>query len=217
MGNNRHVVKKAICELKKHRGTINKFFASVSEPLQIRQGEVTMKNLWKILLMDIQSRGGPKLNTANIKALKGEFFRTVDLKKAKRLEDEGRFNYLYSTIVGLHRIGPKIASVFLKNMVCKFSIFPRLKNHLFLPVDVHIENILTNKLKAFKRNELSKENPLKSKKSKLFQDKLSKIYNPRVELDNFWYVGYLFCNKKSELVCGELCWIRKYCKQKFTA
>ena len=217
MTKNQQIVKKALCELRKHRKTIRKFFEAVSEPLQIERGKITKKNLWKLLLIDIQSRGGPKLNAAKVKKLEGKFFRTLDLEKAKRLEGKDRFNYFYSMIVGLPRIGSKIASVFIKNMVCKFSIFPELKEHLFLPIDLHIENILVDKLKAFKRNELSKENPLKSKKSKLFQDELSKIYTPRVELDDFWYVGYLFCNKKSELVCKELCWIRKYCQRKFTA
>ncbi len=217
MGKNQHVIKEAFCELKKYRGMMAKFFTSVSEPLQIKQREVTKKNLWKILLIDIQSRGGPKLNVAGVKKLQGEFFQTVDLKKTVKLEGENRFNYLYSTIVGLTSIGPKIASVFMKNMVCEFSIFTELRDYLFLPVDTHIENILANKLKVFGRNEISKENPLKSKKSKLFQDKLSKIHDPRVDLDNFWYIGHLFCSKKSELVCQEICWIKRYCQQKFTA
>lgn len=194
-----------------------KLFESVSEPLQIEQGKVTKKNLWKILLVDIQSRGGPKLNVANVKKLESKFFHTLDLEKAKRLEGKVRFNYLYSIIVGLPKIGSKIASVFMKNTVREFSVFPELEEHLFLPIDVHIKNILTNKLQVFSQNELSKENPLKSKKSMLFQEQLTKIHSPRVELDALWFIGHIFCNKKSGFVCKKLCWIRKYCRQNFTA
>ena len=215
MSKNQHLIKLSLRELKKHVGTMDKFFTSASEALQIRKGKVTKKNLWKILLLDIQSRGGPQLNAADIKALENKFFRTIDLEKAKKLEGEEKFKCLYSSIVGLPRIGPKITSVFMKNMACKCSIYPKLKDYLFLPIDVHIENILTKKLQVFKGNEISKDNPFKSNRSKLFQVELSNIHNPRVELDDFWYVGYLFCNKKSELVCKELCWIRKYCQQKF--
>jgi hypothetical protein len=214
---NQQIATKALCELKKHHGIMDQFFKSVSGPLQIRKKGLTKENLWKILLIDIQSRGGPKLNGSAVKRVKTAFFRNVDLGKAKSLKGEDKFNYLYSTLIGLPKIGPKIAAVFMKNMVCEFSIFAELRNYLFVPIDLHVEKILTKKLRAFTPKEPSRESPLKSKKSRLFQNELSKICNPRIELDGFWYVGYLFCNKKSELVCKELCWIRRYCHQKVMA
>lgn len=215
MSEKRRIAKEALGELRKYDGTISKFFAGVSEPFQIDSGEITKRNLWKILLLDVQSRGGPKLNVHHIKKLRERFFRDLDLEKAKALKGEGRFQYLYNTVAGLPRIGPKITSVFMRNMVCEFSIFPELKDHLFLPIDVHIENVLVNKLRLLEQSAISKDNPVKTKRAKMLQQDLSEIHNPRVELDDFWWVGYLFCNKKSQLVCAETCWIREYCQEKY--
>lgn len=209
-------LKRAFCELEKHRQTMNKFFAPVPETFQIKKGEITKDNLWRILLLNVQSRAGPSLKPSDVRELKGKFCQVIDLVEAKRLRGKDKFDYFYSKIISLHRIGPKIASVFMKDMVCKFSIFPELKEYLFLPIDTHIEKILTKKLKVFESKQVRKDNPFKSPKSKSrrFQDRLSEIHSPRVELDHFWYVGYLFCSKNSELVCNEICWIRKYCQEK---
>ena len=70
LGTKKQIVEEALCELKKHRQTTGNFFASVSEPLRIAHGEITKKNLWKILLIDIQSRGGPKLEATDIQKTK---------------------------------------------------------------------------------------------------------------------------------------------------
>jgi hypothetical protein len=217
MTEKQQIVKRALCELGKHHKTICKFFAAVSEPLQIRKGEITKINLWKILLIDVQSRSGRKLNEDDIIELRERFFNDLDLQKAKALKDEERFDYLYNIIVGLPRIGPKIASVFMKNLVCKFAIFPELKDNLFLPIDVHIKNVLVTRLRVLGENEIRTGNPLTSKRSISMrcQEQLSRIHDPRVELDDFWYIGHLFCNKRSGLVCEQLCWIREYCRQKY--
>jgi len=218
MTEKQQIVKKALCELRKHHETICKFFAAVSEPLQIRNGEINKINLWKILLIDIQSRGGPKLEEHHIIELRKRFFKDLDLQKAKALEDQERFDYLYKIIVGLPKVGPKIASVFMKNLVCKFSIFPELKDKLFLPIDLHIKKILVTRLRVLGENEIRNGNPLTStrrSKSMTCQEQLSRIHDPKVELDDFWYIGYLFCNKRSGLVCKQLCWIRDYCRQKY--
>ena len=209
------VIKGVLNKIKKHRNTIGKFFAGVSEPLEIEAEKTTQKNLWKIMLLDIQSRGGPKLNDTYIRTIKKKFERDVDLRKAAQMENAEKFQYLYQKIVGLPRIGPKITAVFMKGMISKFQVFPELKNYLFLPVDLHVANILEKRLKLFRKEEICKGNPFKSPKSLVFQNQLSEIHRPRIELDDFWFIGYIFCNKKSGLVCNEFCWIRKYCKDKF--
>jgi len=207
-------LKRAFRELERHRQTMDKFFAPVPETFQIKKGEITKDNLWRIMLLNVQSRSGPSLDPSDVRRLRRKFWQVIDLVEAKRLQGKDKFDYLYSKIISLNRIGQKIASVFMKDMVCEFSIFPELKECLFLPIDTHIEKILTKKLKVFKLKQASKDNPSKSPKSRQFQDRLSEMHSPRVELDHFWYVGYLFCSKNSELVCNEICWIRKYCQEK---
>ena len=207
-------LKEAFCELEKHRRTMDKFFAPVPETFQIEKGVITEDNLWRILLLNVQSRAGPSLSPFDMGELRGKFCQVIDLVEAKKLQGKDKFDYLYSKIISVKGIGQKIASVFMKDMVCEFLIFPELREYLFLPIDTHIEKILTKRLKVFEPEEVSKKDPLNCKSAMDFQVSLSKIHRPRVELDRFWYVGYLFCSKNSRVVCNEICWMREYCQEK---
>ena len=76
-------LKKALCELMEHGQTMDKFFAPVPETFRIEKGVIAKDNLWRILLLSIQSRAGPSLPPPEVKELRKEVWRAIDLVKAK--------------------------------------------------------------------------------------------------------------------------------------
>jgi hypothetical protein len=209
----------AFYEVMRHTSTMRAFRKAVSEPFGIQKASPTSDNLWRIMILDMQSRAHAKLPPHKVQQLHYRFLHEVGPAAAKNWQGQEKFHGLYDALVTLPYIGAKIASVFLRQTVCEYRIFPELKPYLFLPVDTHIETMLVRKLDVLDEQEISKENPLTSRKACRFQESLSQL--PwlmgrwrRVDLDAFWYVGYLFCSKNSKTVCNDICWIRRYCQQR---
>ncbi len=209
----------AFCEVMRHTDTMEALREGVSGSFGVRRAVAAIENLWRIMLLDMQSRAHAKLTPQKVRRLHNRFLRDVGPVVAQIRKGREGFEDLYKSIVELPYIGPKIASVFLRQMACQYRILPWLKAYLFLPVDTHIKTILVKRLRAVNKREISNGNPLESPKARRFQESLSRL--PwlggrwhRADLDAFWFVGYLFCSKNSGTVCSEICWIREYCCQR---
>ena len=179
--------------------------------------------LKKIILMDIQSRPNnlskyEVLKTFdNLKeSLKKDF--TEKNLKGKFKDEEKLLEYLEKKLLSIRNIGPKIAYVVIRNLVCfgdpekyfglrQNKLIPLLK----LPVDIHVKNLLCYRLKL-----VSKQHYDKNWNSKLFQDDLKKLcegitLNP-IDFDILWYIGYQNCSKR--VYCNN-CKIKNYCQDSY--
>jgi len=114
-------------------------------------------------------------------------------------------------LVKIKGIGPKIAGVYLRDIVYHVRVWPQLKEYLYLPIDRHTRNILIHKLEAFDEHQApAVGESYFTEKNSQFQQALSQIHKPRVEFDYFWTIGSKFC---SFYLCN-FCWIREVCRAK---
>jgi len=210
---NTDTLRKAIQALLKHKTEIADFSRNLFEFMNTKKGELTLENLQKILLLDIQSRGRALLSTKECKEIIREFNSKMDIVEIKRKEGKDKFNYIYEQLISINQIGPKIAAVFMKNMVYHLGICHELVDSLYMPVDRHIRKIFIEKLRVFDDKDVPHPSEsFKTKKNQMFQKALSDIYKPRVDIDLFWFVGNMFCNKR---IACHLCWIRDLCKEPY--
>ena len=185
----------------------------------------------KVILMDIQSRPNNLSKYEVLRTFDGvenlkEYFTEKNLKK-KFEKGEELLEYLEKKLISIKNIGPKIAYVIVRNLVCfgdteKYFGFRRdeLVPLLKLPVDVHVKNLLCYRLKLCptglydgikfenKKIQIKSENKEFQKELKEEICEKSKKLNP-IDLDILWYIGYQNCSKR--VYCNN-CKIKKYCK-----
>lgn len=190
---------------------MDNFYHSFGEPFEVEYGKATPENLKKIFVLGIQARGGPKLSEDECRVVLNAFDNAI--KEILGLTDKGKekVQKITERIMGIPKIGPKITGVFWRDVVYFYGIWKKLVNYLYQPVDVHIQNILVNKLKVLDNREVPYGDRFTTHKNQKFQDLLSQAHTPRIESDYLWYIGYHFCSKRVPLAC-ELCYIKKYCK-----
>lgn len=207
-------LEKAMSILLGHKKETDDFTRSLFEFMNIKKRKLTIENLQKILLLDIQSRGGGGLlSPSKCKNIIYEFNTRMDIEEINRKQGKEKFDYIYRQMIGIDQIGPKIAAVFMKNIVYYMEICPELVNFLYMPIDRHIRKIFIDKLKVFDEKDVPHPSePFNTKKNKRFQEDLSAIHQPRIEFDLFWFVGSMFCNKR---IACHLCWIRDFCKEPY--
>jgi len=211
---NEKILKNAISEVLEHKNVVESDINAMASLFGIERRKLDKKNLKKILIPAIQYRSGPLLNTQECIEIMKDFenkYPEIEnlLKNGNSQED---LNKLLDIVNGISNIGPKIASVYLKDVIYQFKIGEQLIPYLYLPIDIHIKNIFVNKLQAIDRDEMPNTSDKYSHyKNRPFQEKLSQIHSPRVDFDMFWYIGGKFCSNR--LFC-DICWIKNYCKKR---
>ncbi len=211
---NQQVLKNAIEETLKHKKVFESDKNTTAYLFGIKNGDISCSNLKRILIPAIQYRSGPSLNKSECEAVINDFEEKYSdirylLNNGTCQED---LDKLVETVNSIYDIGPKIANVFLKDIIYQFKIGKQLIPFLYLPIDVHIKNIFVSKLQAIDREEMPKTSDKYSHfRNKPFQEELSNIHEPRIEFDMFWYIGARFCS--NHLFC-DICWIKEYCKKR---
>jgi endonuclease III len=208
------ILKKAIVEVGKHKDVLDYDLKTRTAAFGIKTGDSSSKNLKKILIPAIQYRAGPGLNVKECKTILNEF--DEKYPSIHRILINGNSQADMDTLVEevdeLFNIGPKIAGVFLKDVVFNFRIGERMIPYLYLPIDRHVRNIFVSKLQAISEDEMPMTSDKYSHyKNKPFQEGLSRIHDPRIDFDMFWYIGSNYCF--NHLLC-DVCWINKFCKKR---
>jgi len=211
---NQKILKNALTDVLKHKTIMESDVNTMASTFGIRKGKIDKKNLKTILIPAIQYRSGPSLSAKECIEIMNDFenkYPEVEniLKNGDSQED---LDNLLDIVNSIYDIGPKIASVYLKDVIYQFKIGGQLIPYLYLPIDIHIKNIFVNKLQVIDRNKMPKTSDKYSHYRNIaFQEELSRIHTPRVEFDTFWYIGSRFCSNR--LFC-DICWIKNYCKSK---
>ena len=211
---NQNTLKCAIDIALKEKPAIDRYLMSFWEPLRIRPGDESKENVGKIFISTLQARGGPKLKNEDIERIVKEFNKKFDSIRGNlpSYSKQEAVDYLHSEIEGIRGVGFKIAAVFLKDVVYRHKIWGELTDWLYLPVDRHVKNILTERLGAFTQKELPRyTRKYNNKANQEFQKALDTIHRPRVEFDYFWWIGYRYCNYK--LLC-QYCPLKDVCVNK---
>jgi len=206
-------LRKAINILLEHKKEAEEFSRNYFAFMNIKERELSLENMQKILLLDIHSRGRALMSRSECEEIVRQFNSKMDIEQVKRKEGIEKFNYIYEQLISIDQIGPKIAAVVMKNMVYYLKICPELMNLLYMPIDRHIRKIFIEKIKVFEEKDVPQpSDPFSTNKNKRFQEALLDIHQPRIEFDLFWFVGYFFCNKR---IACHLCWLRKLCKNPY--
>lgn len=206
-------LKKAIEILLEHKKEAADFSNNLFAFLNIKERELTLENMQKILLLDIHSRGRALMSQRECERIIRQFNSKMDIEQIKAKEGIEKFNYIYEQLISIDQIGPKIAAVVMKNLVYHLKICPELVNFLYMPIDRHIRKIFIEKIKVFDEKDVPQpSDPFNTKKNLRFQRALSDIHEPRIEFDLFWFVGYTFCNKR---IACHLCWLNELCKSPY--
>ena len=182
--------------------------------LGIERGDSSMKNLkkWFIMATGPGWRGGPPKSFEERKEmLKGfnEWYENVVSKILPTYHEQEAMDKLYEELVKIKQIGPKIATVYLRDIIYHFNVWPELRDYLYLPIDRHVRNILTDRLGVNKEEVLKEGESYLFPKNKKFQEELSRVHKPRVEFDYLWYIGAKSC---SFHLC-DFCLLREYCRK----
>jgi hypothetical protein len=184
--------------------------------LGIRRGDSSRENLkkWFIIATGPGWRAGPSppLNKRRrmLEAF-DEWYDKVTNEILQNFSGQEAMDKMLMELTRINGIGPKIAGVYLRDIIYHFEAWPQLKVHLYLPIDRHTRNILTNKLEAFDEQNIPKVGESYfTRKNKLFQKTLDELHKPRVEFDYFWAIGSKFC---AFYLCNQ-CWIQEICKNR---
>ena len=165
-----------------------------------RKDDERLPNLKKILVYDMQWRAFRRLPFVDVKRILREF-EDVYKKITKKLlpqfysantkeEKQMIVNEIYKATIGIKQIGPKIAGVFLRDIVCYLKVWKELTPYLYQPIDRHIRELLTKYLKFFDEKEMPNvSESYFTKKSQNFQKLLAEAYTPRVTFDILYIIG----------------------------
>ena len=190
-----------------------------------RKGDEKLLNLEKILVYDIQWRAFRRLPPIEVERVRREF-KDVYKKITKELLPQFHFNSannkeekqmivdeIYKAIIGIKQIGPKIAGVFLRDIVCYLKIWQKLTPYLYQPIDRHIRELLTKYLKFFDEKEMPNvSESYFTKKNQNFQKLLAKAYTPRITFDILYIIG---ANIHAFYQC-DICPLKKsWCKEPY--
>lgn len=177
--------------------------------LGIQRGEVSRENLrkWFILATGPGWRAGPAPALDRRREMMVGFDRWYERVITDILPECGgqeAMDKMVEELVKIKGIGPKIAGVYLRDIVYHVRVWPQLKEHLYLPIDRHTRNILIHKLEVSDESQVpAVGESYFTERNRRFQEALSQIHKPRVEFDYFWTIGSQFC---SFYLCN-FCWM----------
>jgi len=184
--------------------------------LGIKKGDSSKENLkkWFILATGPGWRGGPSPRLEErIKMLEqfDEWYDDVVTRVLPNYQGQRAMDEVYKGLMKIKRVGPKIAGVYLKDIIYHFGAWPSLVEYLYLPIDRHVRNLMVNKLCVFDEDEVPKVGESYfTRRNQRFQRLLDNIHRPRVEFDYLWAIGAMFC---AYHLC-DFCWIRHLCKNR---
>jgi hypothetical protein len=184
----------------------------------LKKNDSSIGNLKKLLVFNLQFRGGPRLNLAKINSSLSDFekaHQVVEQKILPNFNGKKSADLVYRTISSpnVRQVGPKISSVFLRDVVYHLGVWQELLPYLYLPIDRHIRTLLVERLKTFENDEVPKvSESLFTRKNQRFQEYLASIHTPRVDFDDLWFVGSHFCSFRK--LCP-VCWIKDLCQKRF--
>lgn len=184
--------------------------------LDVTRGDASKKNLkkWFIFATGPRWRGGPPPELERRKEMLSAFDDWYEKVKDDIIPDHSgqeAMDRIVKSLSKIKGIGPKIAGVYLRDVVYRLGVWPQLEEYLYLPIDRHVRDILINKLHAFDEDGVPEVGESYfSAKNRRFQQVLDQVHEPRIEFDYFWNIGSSFC---SYYLC-DFCWIREVCRDK---
>ena len=214
----KEILKSAIELVLKHKEEIDKESdASIHRVvLEIKKGDSSKENLrkWFILITGPGWRGGPPPNLEKRRRMLAQFenwYNKVTNQILPKEISQNTMDEIYRATDDIEYIGPKIAGVFLRDVIIYLGIWPQFTDFLYLPIDRHTRNVLVYKLGVFGGKEVPNiSESYFTSKNQQFQEILNEVHKPRVEFDYFWVIGSKFC---SYFLC-DFCWISGLCKDK---
>jgi len=212
------ILKEAIRIVLEHKEEMDKcVFESIHyKALGIKRGDQSRENLkkWFILTTGPGWRGGPPPPYEERKVMVKEFddwYDEVVIKILPNYDGQEAMDRIYRKFMQIKWIGPKIAGVYLEDIIYKFGVWSHLVDYLYLPIDRHVHEIMFKKLKVFSEDEVPAiGESFFTRRNQRFQAILDSIHKPRIEFDYFWVVGSTFC---AYHLC-DFCWIKELCKDR---
>lgn len=185
--------------------------------IKIRKDDDSKENLKKLLVFSVQWRGGPRLNLNQINKVLSDFdavYTIITEEIFPNFNGQETADSIYEHVIfDIKNVGPKIASVFLRDIVYHLGVWKELLPFLYLPIDRHVHDILIDRLKVYDKKDVPGiSEPFSTKKNQQFQKELAAIHTPRVDFDDLWFIGSQFCSFRK--MCP-ICWIRDLCSNRF--
>lgn len=215
----RKVLNDVITALFSHQHEIHRIPIEQQDPFVLsglKKGDDSKQNLKKLLLFNIQARGGPRLSLERVNKALSEFDECYDII-AKDLipnfDGQKTVDQIYEQLTNVDDIGPKIAGVFLRDLGGKLDVWKETLPYLYLPIDRHIRALLVERLQVFSDKEVPNiSESFFTRRNQSFQKELAEIHTPRVDFDDLWFIGSQFCSFRK--LCP-VCWIREFCRKRF--
>jgi len=217
--NRRKVLRDVVNILRSHQGEIHRLTIEQQNPyalVGLKKGDNSKQNLKKLLLFGMQWRGGPRLSLERINKVLSSFdecYEKITKNILPNFDGQNSTDQVYKLLMNIDDVGPKIAGVFLRDVVCRLNVWKEMLPYLYLPIDRHVRFMLINRLQVFSEKEVPRvSESYFTRKNQRFQEELRRIHTPRVDFDDLWFIGSHFCSFRK--LCP-VCWIRSYCKQRF--
>lgn len=213
-------MKTVIERLLLHRPDTRKYPVEQQHPFSLiglKKNDASKENLKKLLVFGLQWRGGPRLNLKKINRALSDFDATYTIITKEVLQDfngQETVDAIYDHMISdVKYVGPKIAGVFLRDIVYHLGVWKELLQFLYLPIDRHIHDLLIDRLNVYDKKDVPRTSePFFTKKNQKFQNELAAIHTPRVDFDDLWFIGSQFCSFRK--MCP-ICWIRDLCTNRF--
>ena len=160
--NRREVLHDVVNILLSHQQEIRKLPIEQQNPfalIGLKKGDDSKQNLMKLLVFGIQWRGGPRLSLEMINNVLLAFDKCYDEITKNILPNfngQDSTNRVYEKLTDIEDRGPKIAGVFLRDIVYHLGVWDEMLPYLYLPIDRHIHDLLIDRLQVFSKTELLK-------------------------------------------------------------
>ena len=183
----------------------------------LRKNDSSRENLKKLLVFSLQWRGGPRLSLIKINEALSDFdtvYTSITKKILPDFTGQESTDAIYKHLIfDIRNVGPKIAGVFLRDVVYHLGVWQELLPFLYLPIDRHVRSLLINRLGVYRESDVPRiSDHFFSRRNQRFQTELSEIHTPRVDFDDLWFIGKHFCSFRK--MCP-ICWIRDLCTDRF--
>ena len=216
----RHEILKIVVQrLLLHRPETWKYPLEQQHPfalIRLRKNDDSKENLKKLLVFSLQFRGGPRLTLKEVNKALSDFdavYNVITQEILPNFNGQKTADSIYKHMLDVRNVGPKIAGVFLRDVVYHLGVWKGLLEFLFVPIDRHVRNLLVNCLNVFDKEDVPKiSESFFTKRNQKFQTELATIHKPRVDFDDLWFIGSNFCSFRK--LCP-ICWIKDLCANRF--
>jgi len=129
---NEQILKQAITEALKHKDVLEYDLKTTAATFGIKTRDFSNKNIKRILIPAIQYRAGPGLNAKQCRIILDDFDGRYSAMQRILLNGNSQadLDNLVEEVDELFNIGPKIAGVFLKDVIYHFKIGEQLIPYL---------------------------------------------------------------------------------------